>query len=83
VSGLELTRAKALLLRRLPMQRASVETIASLYLRQADLGLPLESERTVAARYLGITAPQIQQAFATWLRPDDFAQIVEGPPTAP
>ena len=80
VSPAELTRAKAQMLRRLPMQRASVPSIASLYLRLVDLGLPLDSEVVAAGHYRDITAAQIQQAFATWVRPDDFSEVVEGPP---
>lgn len=80
VSDAELMRAKAQMLRRLPMQRASVGAIAALYLRLADLGLPLDSQQIAAKRYLETTAPQIQQAFAAWLHPSDLAQVVEGPP---
>jgi len=83
VSGAELTRAKAQVLRRLPMQRASVRAIAALYLRLADLGLPLDAQQIAATRYLEMTAPEIQRAFVTWLRPDDLAQVVKGPPRAP
>ena len=79
VSDTELTRAKAELLRRLPMQRASVGGIASEYLRLTELGLPLDSAQHAANRYLSITAPEIQQAFSKWLRPDDLAQAVKGP----
>jgi zinc protease len=83
VSDAELMRAKAEVLRRLPMQRASVGGIAGQYLRLADLGLPLDSARIAAERYLAVSAAQIQQAFATWLRPDDLVQVVKGPPLAP
>ena len=79
VSEAELGRAKAEVLRQLSMQRASVPAIASLYLRLVDLGLPLDQQDIAARRYFAITAPQIQQAFATWLRPDDLAQVVKGP----
>jgi zinc protease len=79
----ELVRAKAQVLRRLPMQRASVDGLAALYLRQNDLGLPIDSQQTEASRYLEVTAAQIPQAFAAWLRPDDFAQVVEGPLSEP
>jgi len=78
----ELARAKAQVLRRLPMQRASVGAIAGLYLRLADLGLPLDADQVAARRYLEITAPEIRQAFAMWLRPADLAQVVKGPPLA-
>jgi zinc protease len=83
VADSELTRAKAQVLRRLPMQRASVGAIAGLYLRLADLGLPLDAEDIAARRYLEITAPEIQQAFSAWLRPDDLAEVVKGPPLGP
>jgi zinc protease len=80
VSDAELTRAKAELLRRLPMRRASIGGIAGQYLRLTELGLPINSTQTAAARYLGITAGDIQQAFAEWLRPDDLVEVVKGPP---
>ena len=83
VGEAELTRAKAQVLRRLPMQRASVGAIAGLYLRLADLGLPFDAQDLAARRYLAITAPEIQQAFAAALRPDDLAQVVKGPPLGP
>jgi zinc protease len=79
VSSAELTRAKAELLRRLPMQRASVGAIAGQYLWLTELGLPLDSSQRAAERYLAITAAEIQQAFATWVRPDDLAEAVKGP----
>ena len=80
VSDGELARAKAQVLRRLPMARASVNGIAASLLRLTDLGLPLNSEEIAARRYLAITAPEIRQAFADWLRPEGLAQVVEGPP---
>ena len=80
VSDAELTRAKAELLRQLPMARASVGGIAGQYLRLADLGLPLDQAQIAAARYLAITAADIRDAFAAWIRPDDLAQVVRGPP---
>ena len=79
VSEAELNRAKAQMLRQLPMQRASVPSIASLYLRLVGLGLPLDSEAIAAEHYRDITAAQIQHAFATWVHPDDYSEVVEGP----
>jgi zinc protease len=80
VTDSELMRAKAEVLRGLPMERARVAEIAGQYLRLADLGLPLDSARTAGEQYLAISATQIQQAFARWLRPDDLVQVVKGPP---
>lgn len=82
VTDAELARAKSQILRQLPMQRASIGAIASLYLRLADLGLPMDTPAHLAEIYTNITAAQIQQAFATWIRPDDLVQVVQGPPQA-
>ena len=79
VSDAELTRAKAETLRRLDMQRDSIDAIAGLYLRLVELGLPLDEEQLAAKRYFDATAPEVQAAFKTWLRPDDLAQVVKGP----
>jgi zinc protease len=79
ISDAELTRAKAELLRRLPMQRASIGGIAGQYLRLVELGLPLDSMRYAADRYMAVTAAEIRQAFATWIRPQDLAEVVKGP----
>jgi zinc protease len=80
VSEAELTRAKAELLRQLPMQRASIGAIAGQYLRLTDLGLPLDAAHDAAEHYAAVTAEQIRSAFATWLRPDDLSFVVKGPP---
>ena len=79
VSDLELTRAKAQMLRRLPMQRDSIDGMAALYLRLTDLGLPLDTPEKGARTIFAATAPDIQNAFKTYLRPDDLAQVVKGP----
>nr|WP_294506485.1 pitrilysin family protein [uncultured Rhodopila sp.] len=79
VSEGDLNRAKSEQLRRIPMQRDSIGGIAGQYLRLSDLGLPFDDEQALAAHYLNITAADIQHAFATWLRPGDFAEVVRGP----
>ncbi len=83
VSDTELTRAKAQMLRRIPMQLASIDSIAGLYLRLADLGLPLDTLDVGAKRVFASTAADIQDAFRADLRPDDLAQVVKGPPPSP
>jgi zinc protease len=79
VSEPELTRAKAELLRQLPMQRASIRAIAGLYLRIAELGLPLDAADRAAKAYAAMTAEKVREAFARWVRPDDLAVVVKGP----
>jgi zinc protease len=83
VSAEELTRAKAEMLRQLPMQRASVGGIAGQYLRLAELGLPLDQAEVAAKHYLATDATAIMQAFAAWIRPGDLAEVVQGPPLGP
>ena len=79
VSDTELNRAKAQMLRRLPMQRDSISGIGALFLRLSDLGLPLDAPQKGAERIYASTAADIQAAFSTYLRPDDLAQVVKGP----
>jgi zinc protease len=80
VHDTELARAKAEMLRRLPMQWASVNGMAAQYLRYVELGMPpLNAAQIGAEHYLDITADEIRQAFATWIRPDDLAEAAKGP----
>ena len=79
VTGDELQRAKALMLRRIPLEEASVDDIARHLLQRSSLGLPLD-ETTIAARhYLRLNAPEVQAAFRKWLRPRDLVRVSEGP----
>ncbi|MCQ8279334.1 insulinase family protein [Acetobacteraceae bacterium KSS8] len=80
VSEDELTRAKASLLRQIPMGRASFDAIGQEYLHLADLGLPLNQPDLAAQHYFTTTAAELQAAFRQWLRPNDLAEVVEGPP---
>ena len=82
VSETELTRAKAQMLRHLPMQRASIESIAGTYLRLADLGLPLDTLEVGAKKIFAASAADIERAFAENLRPADLAQVIKGPAEA-
>ena len=80
VSEQELLRAKVQILRRLALGRSSIGSIAGQYLRQVNLGLPLEPLPIASKRYLEITAEDIQKAFAQWLRPDSLTMVTQGPP---
>ncbi len=82
VSETELTRAKAQLLRALPMRRDSIDGVAGQYLRLVDLGLPLDTPDIAAQHYYETTAADIQKVFAKYVRPGDLAQVVKGPPVA-
>ena len=79
VSASELQQAKALLLRRVPLSESSESLIASGLLARAMIGLPLDEPVIAARRYYEISAEQVRQAFAKWIRPEDFVQVVQGP----
>jgi zinc protease len=79
VDSERLSRAKAILLRQIPLSEASVGSIARGWIARADLGLPLDEPVLAARHYLALTAPEVRDAFAHYLRPGDLAQIVQGP----
>jgi zinc protease len=79
VSADELLRAKALLLRRIPLSESSVDEIAHGVLERRDLELPLDEPAIAARRYIALDAGAVQAAFRRWLRPDDLVRVTQGP----
>jgi zinc protease len=79
VSTAELQQAKALLLRQLPLAESSEDGVANALVRRAQIGLPLDEPERAAKRFYDLTADDVRAAFAKWIRPDDFVQIVRGP----
>jgi zinc protease len=79
VTPAELQQAKALLLRQLPLAESSEDGVANALVRRAEVGLPLDEPERAAKRFYGLTADDVRAAFAKWIRPDDFVQIVRGP----
>jgi zinc protease len=75
----ELQQAKALLLRQTPLDESSQRSIAAGLLWRAQLGLPLDEPERAAKIYFDMTADQVREAFAKWIRPDGFVQVVLGP----
>jgi zinc protease len=43
------------------------------------IGLPLDEPVKAAARYSALTGEQVKAAFAKWIKPEDFVQVVRGP----
>ncbi|MBS0378186.1 MAG: insulinase family protein [Proteobacteria bacterium] len=76
----ELTRAKACLVRQLPLSEAGIGEIAAGMLGRTDLNLPLDEPTHAAQRYIDLDGAAVQQAFRRWLRPRDLVQVSEGPP---
>jgi zinc protease len=79
VSDDELARAKAMLLRQLPLAEASTSAIAQGLLGRWDLGLPLDEPTIAAQRYIELTAEDVRAAFASQVRAGDLARVSRGP----
>ncbi|NNC24375.1 insulinase family protein [Salinisphaera sp. USBA-960] len=75
----DLHRARAGLIRQIPLQAASASSIGNGILRRERLDLPLDAPYRAADDYLDIGAKTIQQAFKTYVRPNDLVRIVQGP----
>jgi zinc protease len=79
VTESELQQAKILLLRQLPLSEASTDSIAEGLMSRSQEDLPLDEPVLAARQYLEITPEQVRDAFARWIRPDDFVQVTMGP----
>ena len=79
VSPDELSMAKALLLRSIPLDESSEGAVARGLLGRADIGLPLDEPLLAARKYEAITADQVRAAFSKYVQPDNLVQIVRGP----
>jgi zinc protease len=79
VTPQELHQAKALLLRQMALQGSSEDAIAGLLLARAQIGIPLDESGHMAQRYFDLTADEVRAAFARWIRPDAFVEVVRGP----
>jgi zinc protease len=76
----ELTRAKACLVRQLPLSEAGISEIALGMLSRVDVGLPLDEPTNAARHYIALDAAAVQASFRKWIRPQDMVRVTEGPP---
>ena len=79
VSPDELRQAKTMLLREIPLSESSVGRIAGGLIYRSSMGLPLDEPSISARHYVKMTAPEVQKAFAKWIRAGDLVQVTEGP----
>jgi zinc protease len=79
VTPAELQQAKALLLRQIPLAEASEDAVAGGLMGRARIGLPLDEPKHAAERYFNMTADEVRGAFAKYVNPDNFVQVVRGP----
>ena len=75
----ELDRAKALVLREIPLAEASIDSAATGLLSRAAADRPLDEPLRAARAYLALSAEQVRDAFARWVRVSDFVQSLQGP----
>jgi zinc protease len=78
VSPDDLRKAKALLLREVPLAEASVESIALGLIYRAANELPLDEPVLAARKYTKLTPEEVRAAFSKWLRIGDFVQVTQG-----
>ena len=79
VNDAELRQAKTLLLRQLTLSRSGLDQIGDDLLGLATAELPLDEPLRAGRRYQQVSADEVRQAMARWLRPDDLVQVVLGP----
>ena len=79
VSATELQQAKGILLRQIPLGESSFGAIAGNLLTYSLEGKPLDESTIAAQRYLDLTAAEVQQVFAKYVRPDGLVTAVKGP----
>ena len=79
VTPAELQQAKALLLRQIPLGESSEDAVAGGFIARARVGLPLDEPIHAAQRYFNMTADEVRAAFAKYISPGDFVQVVRGP----
>jgi zinc protease len=75
----ELTQAKIILVRGIPLSESSTDSIAAKLLGYSIEGLPLDESVRAAKYYLSITSAQVKEAFSKWIRPDAFVQVTLEP----
>jgi zinc protease len=75
----ELLRAKALLIRQVPLSESGTESIASVLLDLSLEDLPLDEPIRAAKNYREATAEAVKAAFVKWIRPEGFVQVTLGP----
>jgi zinc protease len=79
VSEQELHQAKLMLLRDIPLYESSVDYIAQVWLKYSALDMPLDEPVHAGKIYAQLSADDVQNAFAKWLRPNDLVQVTQGP----
>jgi zinc protease len=75
----ELARAKAILIRQMPLSESSVNEIARGLAQRRELGLALDEPTLAARQYIALTPQGVQAAFKKWMRPNNLVRASQGP----
>jgi len=75
----ELALMKASIVRRTILGDADETSIAQTLLADASAGLPLDQDRIDAGRLMATDAQAVRRAFATYVHPENFVRVIEGP----
>ena len=66
-------------MRQIPLAESSEDAVAAALLARARIGLPLDEPKHAAERYFNMTADEVRAAFAKYVDPANFVQVVSGP----
>jgi predicted Zn-dependent peptidase len=75
----ELALMKASIVRRAMVSASSVGAIGGALIDAAGEGLPLDQARSDARRFLAVDGATVRSAFQTYVHPEDFVRVIEGP----
>jgi zinc protease len=78
----ELNNARQYEIRSIPVEVASISSIARSLLSWAWHDEPLDQPMVAAKHYLSMTPQQVQVAFKKYLKPENLMQVIQGPPPA-
>jgi len=79
-SDVEMRQAKTQVVRDLSLSEASVGSIAQGLANRADAGLPLDEPWRRGRAILGLNPADVQGAFAKYVDPSRFVEVIVGPP---
>ena len=79
ISPDRITRAKAMLMSDVPLSQESFDGVASVLIRYATFGLPLDQMSIDARHELSVTGTRMKDAVDKWIDPNAFVRVVKGP----
>lgn len=79
VTDEELQRAKAMLLRQIPLAESTTDAIAQGLIERWSAGLPLDEPTVAAQHIIALDAENVRSAFAKWVRVVDLTRVSRGP----